>query len=188
MYKWGIILATSHRKSRNGWSKYCNLVLLEANLGKRLASEVFRGSIFKNITLRMWRKQDSGRKIGLRFIYNKTSAMLWWVPKVRWLSEMAIRRWGETPKSLQLTVIEYVFPCRTYTFSGEEAFFSWKGLDSQEMLIHNLPSGWESKSFNPEGRELGNPSLYSPQMNILIFSHMTRRLDINSCCSFGLAI
>lgn len=67
--------------------------------------------------------------------------------------------------------------------SSQEAFFSWnnsgKGIDSRQMTIHNFPSGWEIKSFNPEGAvyvcggrgsgNLGSPSAYLPQMNILTF-------------------
>lgn len=36
--------------------------------------------------------------------------------------------------------------------------------------------------------KLGSPALYSPLTSILIFSHLTRRLDINGCCGLGSTI
>ena len=68
-YKLGTILATKNIQSNSGLSIYCNLVLSEANWGKRLASELFRGNIFRNIILgdvkeaRLWK--DSWAKVSL---------------------------------------------------------------------------------------------------------------------------
>lgn len=131
----------------------------------------------------MWRKQDSGRIVGLRFLYNKTPAMLRWVPKIRWLLEMVILCWGVC--TVHQPVIEYEFPQkRTYPqvrrHSLAETILE-KGLTAER---------WQSITFLVAGRlsplilngrcmcvwgggggsgNLGSPSAYLPQMNILIF-------------------